>query len=376
MDHRESKELAFATRAITAGRQHGVAGSPMNTPLVMASNYRKGGADNYAREEGTPTWRAFEAALGELEGGEALAFASGMAAVSAALETLPIGARVVAPKDAYSGVLQLLREGDASGRWQASFVDQADTEATVETLPGAAMLWLETPSNPLLEISDLPALLAAARAAGVRTVVDNTFATPALQRPLALGADVVMHSVTKFLSGHSDLLMGALVSADAELAAALRHRRHLGGATPGGLEAFLALRGLRTLPLRLERAQANAAFLALHLAEHEEVSRVRYPGLPSDPGHTRARAQMQGFGAMLSFELEGDAARTDAFCRALRLIEHATSLGGVESSLERRAAYSGQAHVPPTLVRMSVGCEDPYDLVQDLDQALAATRGR
>jgi cystathionine gamma-synthase len=219
----------------------------------------------------------------------------------------------------------------------------------------ADILWLESPSNPLLEVADLAAICAAPRPAGTRVVVDNTFATPLLQRPLELGADIVVHSATKLIGGHSDLLLGVAVSADPGELSRLREMRARNGATPGMLECFLALRGARTLPLRLRQAQGSARELATRLGGHAAVTRVRYPG----------------FGTIVSFELE-DAAAADRACRATRIIRHATSLGGVETSMERRNAHSGQEHIPPGLIRLSVGCEDLEDLWSDLDAALRA----
>ena len=218
-------------------------------------------------------------------------------------------------------------------------------------------------------MADLPALCAAGRRAGTIVGVDNTFATPLLQQPLAFGADVVVHSATKFIGGHSDLLSGIAIARDQALAGRIRHRRGMTGATPGALEVFLALRGLRTLALRLDRGQANAAELARRLDEHPAVSRVRYPGLPRDPGHRTAAAQMTGFGAVLAFEV-ADAPTADRLCDHLCVIVHATSLGGVESTIERRGKLPGQGHVPPGLLRLSVGCEHIDDLWNDLSSAL------
>lgn len=369
-------KLSLDTLAVTGGRRHGEAGTGLNPALEMASNFRHGTEEIYSREDGTATWRAFEDALGALEGGRAVAFSSGMGAVSAVLASVPVGGRIVAPLDAYSGVLVSLREGNEAGRWRAEPMDMTATEAVLGALDGADLLWLESPSNPLLEVSDLPVLCAAARERGIPSVVDNTFATSFLQRPLDLGADLVLHSCTKFIGGHSDLLLGAVVARREEDLEALRHHRKLGGATPGGLEAFLALRGLRTLPLRIRRSQATAGVLARRLAKHEGVVRVRYPGLTeAGTNSSQTPAPVEGWlsagGGLVSFELAGKAEDADGFCRALRLIEHATSLGGVETSLERRSTYSGQEHLPPTLIRMSVGCEDPEDLWADLEQALA-----
>jgi cystathionine gamma-synthase len=331
--------------------------------MVPASTFRSGpgGRDPespYARDEdGTPTWRAFEDAVGALEGGTAVAFASGMGAVSAVLDLVPVGGLIVAPRDAYGGTLGLLGDGEASGRWSVARVDQTDTAAVTHALAGADLLWLESPSNPLLEVADVPALAAAAQQDGVRVAVDNTFATPLLQRPLADGADVVVHSATKFLGGHSDLLMGVAVAREEGVVAALTRRRLFGGATPGTLEAFLALRGLRTLPLRLRQSQDSATELAHRLTGHEAVERVRYPG----------------FGGVLSFDVRGGAAAADAVCDAVRVVVSATSLGGVESTIERRAKLPGQEHVPPGLLRLSVGCEHVEDLWEDLHRALTSS---
>jgi cystathionine gamma-synthase len=365
------------TRVICAGRPRRAASGPLNVPVVLASNYHAGltpapgtdGTRSYARTDATPTWEALEAAVGQVEGGHAVAFSSGMAAVAAVLDLVPAGRRIVAPEDCYFGVGELLADARQQGRWVVDRVDLTDTAAAQAAVAGADLLWLETPSNPLLDIADLPALCAAGRRAGAIVGVDNTFATPLLQQPLGLGADVVVHSATKFIGGHSDLLSGITIARDNALAERLRHRRGLTGATPGALEAFLALRGLRTLALRLDRGQRNAGELARRLDEHPAVSRVRYPGLPADPGHRTAAAQMTGFGAVLAFEV-ADARTADRLCEAVQLIVAATSLGGVESTIERRSKHPGQDHVPPGLLRLSVGCEHVDDLWNDLNSAL------
>lgn len=337
-------------------------------PPVFASSFRSGGTYEYSRNDGTPTWDALEDVVGRLEGGRATSFASGMGAAAAAVSLVPAGTRVVVPADSYTAVRHLVADREMTVDLQ----DITDTDATLAAVDGAGMLWLESPTNPLMDVADLPALCAGARAAGALVVVDNTFATPLLQQPLALGADVVMHSGSKYLGGHADLLIGLTVTADDELSERLRRNRVLGGATPGGMEAFLATRGVRTLSLRVRQAQENAGELAIRLDAHPAVTRVRYPGLPSDPGHKRAAAQMSGFGAMLSFEVTGGAAAADALCAALRVVNSATSLGGVESTIERRAKLVGQEHVPPSLLRLSVGCEHVEDLWEDLDAALGA----
>ena len=366
------------TAVICAGRPGHAASEPLNVPVVLASNFHAGttaapGTEEdsraYSRTDATPTWEALETAVGQVEGGHAVAFSSGMAAIAAVLDLLPAGSRIVAPADCYFGVGELLADGQEKGRWAVDRVDLTDTASVQAAVAGADLLWLETPSNPLLEVADLPALCAAGRHAGAIIGVDNTFATPLLQQPLALGADVVVHSATKFIGGHSDLLSGITIARDQALAGRLRHHRGITGATPGALEAFLALRGLRTLALRLDRGQHNADELARRLDQHPAVIQVRYPGLPGDPGHQTAAAQMTGFGAVLAFEV-ADAPTADRLCDALRVIVHATSLGGVESTIERRSKLPGQEHVPPGLLRLSVGCEHIDDLWNDLDTAL------
>jgi len=381
---RQSSDPAASPRSwrpqtvlVAAGRPADEPSQPLNVPIVLASNFRAGnagetGGREYSRSDGTPGWQALEEVLGDLEGGQAVAFASGMAAVAAVLDLVPAGARVVAPTDCYAGVGELLADGQQQGRWRVELVDVSDTAAAVAAAGRADLVWLESPTNPLLDIADLPAVCAAGRDAGALVAVDNTFATPLLQQPLALGAHIVMHSATKSLGGHSDLLLGIAAADSAELASRLRRRRTTAGATPGGLETFLVLRGLRTLALRLEQGQRSAAELARRLIDHPAVIRVRYPGLPDHPGHDRAAAQMNGFGAVLSFEL-GDAAAANTVCDSVRLIRSATSLGGVESTIERRAKLAGQEHLPPGLLRLSVGCEHIEDLWDDLSHALPST---
>lgn len=365
-----------ATLAVTAGRPDRRPGASVNEAVWLTSTYVADGPVDYGRAD-NPTWRAFETALGALEGGGALVFGSGMAAISAACALVPDGSTVVAPRHVYSGTGALLRAAAEAGRLSLREVDVADTAAVEAALPGAQLLWLESPTNPMIEVADLRALTAAARGAGALSVVDNTFATPMTQRPLDLGADVVVHSVTKYLAGHSDVVLGASVTADDErgrtLHARLRAHRRLHGGIAGPHEVYLALRGLRTLALRVERAQASAAELARRLAGHPAVARVRHPSLPTDPGHAVARAQMRGFGAMLAIEVHGGARAAEQVAASTRLWVHATSLGGVESTLERRRRHSAEvATVPESLLRLSVGIEDVEDLWRDLDQALRA----
>lgn len=281
---------------------------------------------------------------------------------------------LVLPSASYHGVRSLVADLAPTAGIAVRTVDVARTADVVDACAGADLVWIETPANPTMDIADLPAILGAAHDRGARTVVDATFATPVLLRPLEWGATVSFHSATKAIGGHSDLLLGVLSSASPEVAGRLRRVRTLHGATPGALEAFLALRGLRTLPLRVERAQANAIVLAERLSAHPAVERVLFPGLPGHPGHDISARQADGPGSMLSFVVRGGAGPADAVCAAVEVITHATSLGGVESTMERRQRYAGDAHVDPGLIRLSVGIEDPGDLWADLSAALAAVR--
>lgn len=350
-------------------------GDPLNVPLVPASNFVMGDGRIYARIDGTPTWEALEEVVGGLEGGKAVAFASGMAAVSAVFDQLPAGASVALPDDCYLGVAALAARGAEQGRWSLRRIAVQDTEGWIQACAEADLIWIESPSNPLLLVADLEAICKAPRKPGAILAVDNTFATPLNQQPLDFGATVSIHSATKFIGGHSDLLAGIAITRDEKLLEALRTSRKLHGSVPGALEAFLATRGVRTLALRLERAQKSAQVLAERLASHPLVTKVRYPGLPADPNHEVAKRVLKGFGTMISFELEGDAEFADRVCRNLRIIRHATSLGAVESTIERRAALAGQEHLPPTLLRLSIGIEHPDDLWADLDQAIRKGRG-
>ncbi|MFC7493437.1 MULTISPECIES: trans-sulfuration enzyme family protein [unclassified Nocardioides] len=347
-------DLRPATVAVTTGRPPHEPDQPLNQPIVMASTYVAGGDLEYGRY-GNPTWTAFEEALGALEGGRALAFSTGLAAVSTVLDLVGQGATVVAPQHAYNGTVMQLADLEARGRVTAKLVDITDTDAVVAACDGAALVWLESPTNPALEIADIPTIRAAAHEAGAYVVVDNTFATPLLQRPLEDEVDLVVHSATKYLAGHSDALLGAVVTRDDELYAVLKGRRDLVGAVPGTLEAWLALRGLRTLHLRVERAQQNARELVTRLEAHPAISEVRYPG----------------FGGIVSIVLAEGPMAADLLTRKTRLWVHATSLGGVESTFERRRRWRSEpATIPDALVRMSVGIEDVDDLWADLAKAL------
>jgi cystathionine gamma-synthase len=366
-----NRTLHPSTILVSGGRGVRRPGDPFAVPVTFTSVYRAGGAVTYGRE-GNPTWGALEEVLGLLEGGSALVFSSGVAAISAVMEELPPGATVVAPRNGYSGMRALLADAERRGRLAPRLVDVTDTAATLDACEGAALLWIESPTNPLLGIADLATLISGARARGALAAVDNTLATPLTQRPFEHGADLVVHSITKYLAGHSDVLLGAVIAREPDWQQRLSHRRTTTGAIPGPMDAFLALRGLRTLELRMERAQRNAGELARRLADHPAVNRVRYPGLPGDPGHERATRQMRGYGAMVSMELVGGPAAADAVCEEVRLLVPATSFGGLETSLERRNRLAGEEDVPASLVRISVGCEHIDDLWQDLDAALSA----
>jgi cystathionine gamma-synthase len=343
-----------ATVAVTAGRPAHESDRPLNEPITMASTYVAGGDLEYGRY-GNPTWSAFEKALGDLEGGHCLAFSSGLAAVSTILDLVAHGGTVVAPRHAYTGSVMQLADLEARGRIKAVLVDITDTAAVLAACEDAALVWVESPTNPALEVADIPAIVEAAHAAGAYVVVDNTFATPLLQQPLSMDADLVVHSATKFIAGHSDVLLGALVTRDEQLLDVLKKRRELSGAVPGTFETWLALRGLRTLHVRLERAQSNAQELVRRLEGHPAVAEVRYPG----------------FGAIASIVMAGDALAADLLTRKTSLWVHATSLGGVESSFERRRRWKAEpATIPDGLVRLSVGIEDVDDLWDDLALAL------
>ena len=354
-----ARALRPATLAVTAGRPPHLPDRPLNEPLTMASTYVAGGEVEYGRY-GNPTWTAFEEALGALEGGRCLAWSSGLAAIGAILDLVGQGQKVVAPAHSYTGTIMQLGDLEARGRILTTLVDVTDTRAVVAACEDASLVWLESPTNPALELAEIEEIAVAAHEAGAYVVVDNTFATPLLQQPLDLGADLVVHAATKFIAGHSDVVLGALVTRDDELLDVLKKRRDLLGAIPGTFETWLALRGLRTLPVRLERAQANAVELARRLGEHPAVSEVRHPG----------------FGAIVSIVLAGGALAADLLTHKTSLWVHATSLGGVESTFERRRRWRSEAAtIPDGLVRMSVGIEDVEDLWDDLAVALDSLTG-
>ena len=371
MSHDASNEK-LSTRAVTAGRPPRADDSPLNTPISLNSTFTAGGPIGYGRY-GNDTWSATESAISALEGGRSLIFSSGMAAISAAFSILPWGARIVASNQGYSGVMTLLDQYSKSGRLKVSLVDISHTDEVLAQLPGADLLWLESPTNPCLDVAELPQLISAAKAAKILVMVDNTFATALTQRPLEMGADVVMNSVTKFLSGHSDVLMGSLSTNSVELFASLESSRKFNGSIAGPFEAWLALRGIRTFPLRFAQSCKSAQELAQRLSAHPKVSRVRYPGLVTDSQHERAKKFMATYGAVLSFEVIGSGHDADRVCDSSSIITHATSLGGVESLWERRRRWPIESpSVPETLIRFSVGCEDVEDLWEDIQRALSA----
>ncbi|MHA7177220.1 trans-sulfuration enzyme family protein [Arthrobacter sp. Sr24] len=375
--------LSPDTVVVAAGRPDRGHDAPVNPPIVLSSTYVGTGTvvdgDRAYGRYSNPTWDPLEDALAQLEGASlpALIFSSGLAAVSAALSLIPVGGVLVMPAHSYQGALVMAQEMAAKGMFTVRTVDIANNDEVIAALTGAgekaaSMLWLESPTNPMLEVADMHALCRSAAAVGALVVTDNTFSTPLVQKPLELGSDVVLHSVTKYLAGHSDVIMGALATSNPEVRAQLLHHRSIHGAIAGPFEAWLALRGLRTLALRVERSQASALELATRLEMHDAVEKVLFPGLPSDPGHLRAKAQMSGFGSILCIQIAGGADAAEAVVEALRLWTPATSLGGVESLIERRRRHANEpASVPENLLRLSVGIENLEDLWNDLEQALA-----
>ncbi|HEY8022075.1 MAG TPA: aminotransferase class I/II-fold pyridoxal phosphate-dependent enzyme [Thermoanaerobaculia bacterium] len=371
--------MKFETLAVHSG-QHDDPTGAVAPPIQLATTYARDAAGELLSEhsyirESNPTQSQLEEALAPLEGAEAaLVFASGMAAAIALLQALPSGSHVVLPDDAYYG-MRVAAE-DFLPQWgiAADFVPMEDLGAIARALrPETRIVWLETPSNPLLKVVDLVGAVRIAHAAGAAVVVDNTFATPALQQPIAAGADVVLHSTTKYFGGHSDVQGGALLFAErGPLHDRVSHVRHILGAVASPFNCWLVLRGIRTLPVRVAAQSANALAVAQRLARHPAVSAVHYPGLPDHPGHEIAARQMSAFGAMLSFHVRGGRAAAIAAVGRAQLFLRATSLGGVESLMEHRATSEGAgSRTPDDLIRLSVGLEHPDDLIADLDQALA-----
>ena len=373
--------MRFETAAIHAGQDPDTPYGAVNVPIYQTSTYAQPSVGrpkvfDYARG-GNPTRDAFQQALAALEGGErCFAFGSGMGAESTLLLTLRPGDHVLLSDDVYGGTYRLLSK--VLEPWGLSFstTDLNDPDAVRGALrPQTRIVWFETPSNPLLKIVDIEAVATAAHEAGARVVVDNTFATPALQRPLELGADAVMHSVTKYISGHSDLIGGAVVTSDPEWIERLGFLLNAVGAVPGPMDSYLGLRGLKTLAIRMQKHSENASVIADWLSSHSKVRHVFFPGLPTHPGHDIAARQMAAFGGMVAFEVE-TAEEAIAVAERTELFFLAESLGGVESLIEvpgpmTHASVAGSAlEVPPELVRLSVGIEHADDLIADLDQAI------
>ena len=371
--------MRIETLAVHAGHAVDPASGAVTPPIHLSSTFERDPDGGYRSghvytRTSNPNRAAVEQALAQLEGGAAaIAYSSGSAATMAVFQALAPGDHVVAPNDAYFGTLRQLREIFAPWGLEADVVDMTDLEAVQRSLrPTTKVVWVETPSNPLVRVVDIARLAELAHSVGARCVVDNTWATPVLQRPLHEGADVVMHSTTKYLGGHSDLLGGALVArADDELVERLLLMQKLGGAVPSPFDCWLLLRGIRTLPWRMRAHCDNAGRVAKFLSTHPKVDAVHYPGLPSHPGHDIARRQMNDFGGMLSVQIRGGQEAALELTRRLTLFTRATSLGGTESLIEHRASVEGPLTLAPeNLLRVSVGLEHPDDLIEDLEKAL------
>ncbi|GAA2845423.1 cystathionine gamma-lyase [Aminobacter aminovorans] len=384
----QKNRLAFSTRTIHGGQSHDPTTGAVMVPIYATSTYGQQSPGvhkgfEYARSQ-NPTRFAFERAIADLESGSAgFAFASGLAAIGTVLELLDAGAHIVATDDIYGGTFRLLeRVRKRTAGLQVSFVDFTDLAAVEAAIrPETKMLWVETPTNPLLRIVDLEGVAALAKRKGVLSVADNTFCSPYLQRPLELGIDIVVHSTTKYLNGHSDMVGGCVVVGDnKELRDQLKFLQNAIGAISGPFDSFLALRGIKTLALRMERHSQNGAQIARWLEGRKDVGRVIYPGLDSHPQHGIAKAQMHHFGGMISVDLDRDLAGTKRFLERTQLFTLAESLGGVESLIEHPALMThgsipaekrAAIGISDSLVRLSAGIEDGDDLIADLEQALA-----
>ena len=372
--------MRIETVAVHAGHEVDPSTGALTTPIHLSSTFERepdGGyrAGHQYTRTSNPNRASLEQSLNALEGGAAaLAYASGSGATMAVFQALAPGDHVLAPDDAYFGTLRQLREIFARWGLHTDVVDMTDLDAVARALrPTTRLVWLETPSNPLVRVVDIARLSELAHSVGARCVVDNTWATPVLQRPLELGADIVMHSTTKYLGGHSDLLGGALIAKhDDEFVERLRLTQRLAGVVPSPFDCWLLLRGIRTLPWRMRAHCANAAAVAAYLSTHPCIDAVHYPGLSSHPGHDIAARQMSDFGGMLSIQVSGGEAGALGLTRRLKLFTRATSLGGTESLIEHRASVEGPATLaPPNLLRVSIGLEHPDDLIADLEQGLA-----
>ena len=373
------KPVRFETACVHAGRRTDPATGAVAPPIHLSTTFER--KPDYSAEgyiygrSANPNRDQLESCLTALEGGSsAFAFGSGAAAATAVFQALKPGTHVVCTRDAYHGVLRILREIMSGWGLKVSYVDASDIDAlNAAVTPDTRLIWIETPSNPLLKLTDIAAVAEIARRAGAYAVCDSTFATPALQSPLALGMDLVMHSATKYLGGHSDVVGGVLVAREkGALAERLRFLQGAGGAVPSPFDCWLLLRGTATLEVRVRAQSAHALRLAHWLERHPKVERVFHPGLESHPQHALAKRQMRGFGAMLSFCVRGGAEAALRCTSRVRLFARATSLGGVESLIEHRASVEGpESPTPANLLRISAGLEHPDDLIADLDQALS-----
>lgn len=342
------------TEVVQKGRPEREPGGAIIGGIAVTTTFRAGGEYIYGRSD-NDTWRDLEAVLSALEQGRALVFSSGMSAISATFDLLPPGGTIVAPSSGYMNTLVQLKKLETNRRLKIVWVDIEDSAAVIKSLDGASMLFFESPINPLLTVAEVDLLIREAKSRGVLVAMDNTFATPLRQRPLQLGADVVVHSLTKALSGHSDVVLGTAVTNSDELYERLLSYRKDSGANAGPFEAWLALRGLRTFPIRFHQAESSAKILVERLAKHPAIERVRYPG----------------FGFMISIEVKGGARAADKACNSSRIWAYATSLGGVESLWERRRRHGDEpVDVPENLIRLSVGIEHVEDLWSDMESAL------
>ncbi|GAA0880759.1 cystathionine gamma-synthase [Algoriphagus jejuensis] len=366
--------MKFETIAIHSGNQVTDKHKPVVQPITLSTTFEHGneGGILYTRAN-NPNRQSLEKVLAALEGGaDAAAFSSGNAAGTAVFQGLEPGSHIIAPDDMYHGLRHSMVQLFA-GVLEVTFVDMSNLEEVKTAIqPNTRLLWVETPSNPLLKITDIRAVSELAKARGAILACDNTFATPVFQNPLALGADIVMHSSTKYFGGHSDVLGGALVTkAVTPFWEKIKTIQQVGGAVPSPFDCYLLCRSIRTLAYRMKGHAQHAMILAEYLMNHPKVERVFYPGLKNHPGHEIAASQMTGFGGIISFTVKGGAAEADAVVSKLRFFANATSLGGVESLIERRASVEGPTtKTPQNLLRVSVGLEHTDDLLEDLDQAL------
>ncbi len=372
--------MRLETIAVHSGRHVDPATGAVTPPIHLSSTFERDPGGEYSRgfsysREDNPNRHALEQCLAALEGGkEALCFASGLAVVNAVVQSLEPGDHILAPDDLYYGVKRVIREVFAKWPIEADFLDMTSIETVRAAVrSNTRLIWIETPSNPLLKITDLSAISEMARKANIVTVCDGTFSTPILQRPLEHNIDMVMHSTTKFIGGHSDVVGGALITKyDNYLFERARKSQRLGGSVPSPFDCWLTLRGVSTLPLRVRAQTANARRIAGFLGGHSLVETVHYPGLHDHPGHALAAEQMSGFGAMLSFQIRGGSDEAIAVAARTRLFTRATSLGGVHSLIEHRASIEGpQSRTPRNLLRISAGIENADDLIADLDSALS-----